>query len=66
MTVKERILEYIKRWPGRTQREISEGLFGSAGRQQRVNPTMALLVATKQVRQVGAGGAAEPFRYYAA
>jgi hypothetical protein len=66
MTVRERIIEYVGRWPGKTQREIAQGLFGSDGRQQRVNSSIALLVARRELRQVGYGGNNEPFRYYPA
>jgi hypothetical protein len=63
-TQRSRIENFVKEWPGKTQREISIGLYGKTGYQQRVNQDCAMLVATKRIEQRGAGGQADMFRYY--
>jgi hypothetical protein len=65
MKVRARILDFVQQWHGRTQREIAQGLYGEKlGRQQRVNPYCALMVAAGEIVQRGAGGPGDPYRYF--
>lgn len=66
MTIAQRIEVFVRQWPGRTQREIAVGLFGTKWSQQRVNQDCSLLVSQGRIERRGRGGWAEPFRYYPA
>lgn len=67
MAVRDKILAFLREYPGRTQRAISEGIFGiQSGSQQRVNQTIRYLVATRTIRQVGTGGPGDPYTYFIA
>jgi hypothetical protein len=59
-----RIENYVRQWPGRTQREIATGLYGARGYQQRVNQDFALLVTRGRIQRCGVGGLGGPYRYY--
>jgi hypothetical protein len=61
------VLEFlIKKGPGRTEAELADAIFGAGGYPQRVHIDCARLVTGKSVRRRGAGGRADPFRYYPA
>ena len=50
--------------PGRTARELAEALHGDDGYQQHANAWCVHLVNLGLVVRTGAGGNADPFRYY--
>jgi hypothetical protein len=54
----------IEKGPGRTQRELSEAIFGTGGYQQRVNVECDMLARQGAVEVRGSGGPSDPFRYY--
>ena len=56
----------IQKGPGRTEAELAGAIFGEAGYPQRVHMDCTRLVADKTARRRGAGGRADPFRYYPA
>lgn len=66
MTIMELIVDQVRKWPGRTQREIAALIYKDRGVQQRVNRHCALLVALGRIVQRGTGGPSDPFRYYPA
>jgi hypothetical protein len=59
------VLQYlIENGPGRTEAQLAEAIFGSAGYQQRVNSDCRLLEGRGLVERRGTGGPADPFTYY--
>ena len=56
----------IEKGPGRTQRQLSEAIFGGSGYQQRVNVECDMLTRNRQVVRYGGGGRADPYTYYPA
>lgn len=65
-TISDVLLFLIENGPGRTEAQLAEAIFGSAGYQQRVNGDCQMLVARRSVERRGTGGPADPFRYFAA
>jgi len=63
-TVKERIVEFVSKTPGKTQRDIAEGLYGKNGYQQQVNQEVRGCVFLGYLREEGRGGTGDPYRYY--
>jgi hypothetical protein len=64
LTIMDVLAFLIEKGPGRTEAELAEAIFGSAGYQQRVNQDCAMLDRRGIVDRRGAGGPADPFRYY--
>ena len=59
------VLEYlISRCPGRTEIELARAIYGERAYQQLVNQDCDRLSRTRKVERRGAGGQADPFRYY--
>ncbi len=54
----------IEKGPGRTEAELALAIYGDKGVQQNVNQDCRLLEARKLVERRGAGGPADPYRYY--
>jgi len=46
--------------------QLAEAIFGKRGYQQRVNQDCQLLVGRRAVERRGAGGSADPYKYYPA
>jgi len=64
LTILDVVQFLIENGPGRTQRELSQAIFGEQGYHQRVNVECNLLVERGVVMTRGSGGATEPFTYY--
>ena len=54
----------IKSGPGRTEAQLAEAIFADKGYQQRVDEDCHVLVNRGVIERRGAGGPADPFRYY--
>jgi hypothetical protein len=64
MTTLEALRFLISRGPGRTERQLSEAIYGEKnGYQQHVNQDCVLLLGRGEVKRVGSGGPADPYRY---
>lgn len=61
----DRVLQYIRDCPRRTEAEIARGVFGRTAPQQRANTICRALSQSGQVRRLGSGGPADPFVYVA-
>lgn len=65
MTVRDDILDEVRRKSGRTEAELAALLFGRRnGYQQRVNSTCRLLVAERELERRGKGGPGDPYTYH--
>lgn len=56
----------IQKGPGRTEAELATAIFGPGGYPARISFDCRMLALRGLVRRRGAGGAANPFRYYPA
>ena len=63
-TVKERIVEFVSKNPGTTQREIAEAIFGKDALQRRVNEDVKQCVRLGYLREEGKGNFGDPYFYY--
>lgn len=64
LTLFEVLRFLIEKGPGRTELELAEAIFASAGYQQRVNGDCQLLVSRGFVERRGEGGHGDPYRYH--
>jgi hypothetical protein len=63
--IKSGIIQYlIEHGPGRTELDLAKAIHGEAGVQQNVNQDCEALARMERVERRGAGGPAQPFRYY--
>lgn len=61
------VLEFlIEKGPGRTEKQLAEAIYGSGDHsyQQHVNQDCRMLADAHKAERRGAGGPADPFRYY--
>jgi len=68
LTVMDVLAFLIEKGPGRTEKELSEAIYGRGDQsyQQHVNQDCRMLADARRVERRGAGGPADPFRYYPA
>lgn len=64
MTVADRLVKAIEAAPGRTEKQLSQDLFGPRSGQARINFTCRLLELRSLVERAGSGGRQDPYRYY--
>lgn len=64
LTIGEVLVFLIEKGPGRTEAQLAEAIFGDRAYQQRVNQDCQLLANRRLVQRHGAGGPADPFKYY--
>jgi hypothetical protein len=58
------ILDYIRRHPGQTEKQIAAGLYGKSAYQQQVNKHLLSLRIDKRARREGRGGNHDAFRSF--
>jgi len=63
-TVKERILEFVSKTPGKTQIDIAREIFGPDGYRQQVHQDVRRCIRYGLLRKEGLGGRRDPYRYY--
>ena len=63
-TMKEVLLYLIKCGPGRTEAQLAQAIFDSAGYQQRVNGNCLFLINRGLIERRGGGGKYDPYRYF--
>ncbi len=65
-TISEVLIFLVEKGPGRTEKELSEAIYGSAekGYQQHVNQDCRMLADSGKVERRGQGGFTDPFRYF--
>ncbi len=61
-----RVEDVVKGRPGLTARQIAVTLSGTSGYGEQVRPVCDVLVASARIEKRGAGGPADPYRYYPA
>jgi hypothetical protein len=64
LTIMDVLRFLIAKGPGRTEAELAKAIFGDDGYLQRVNQDCALLARLGQIKRQGAGGPADPYRYF--
>ena len=64
MTIEDVLPFLVKNGPGRTAAQLAEAIFAGNGYQQRVNGDCARLANRGVIERRGAGGPADPYRYY--
>ena len=65
MLVQIDVIEYlISKYPGRTEIEISQAIFGDNAYQQSVNQDCRMLARNGKIERRGQGGQSDPFKYY--
>ena len=60
----EKIERLIREAPGLTATELAQKLFGDDGYHARVGAECRLLAYLQRVERRGAGGVADPYRYF--
>ncbi len=65
MLTKQDVLQYlVEHGPGRTAVELAQAIHGQSAYQQQVNQDCEMLSHVGTVERRGAGGPADPYRYF--
>lgn len=64
MGTREDVEALVRRKPGMTAPDIARALFGGAGIQQQVNPSLLGLSREGRIDRRGYGGPGDPFTYH--
>jgi|HubBroStandDraft_6_1064221.scaffolds.fasta_scaffold459656_1 hypothetical protein len=59
------LLYLVESGEGRTELELARAIHGADGYQPQVNQDLDSLVRSEKIKRIGAGGQADPHRYYA-
>ncbi len=67
-TISEALVFLVEKGPGRTEAELAEAIYGPGPQayQQHVNQDCRMLADARKIERRGAGGPADPFRYFPA
>jgi hypothetical protein len=65
MLIKRDVVCYlVEQGPGRTAVQLAQAIHGSSGYQQQINQDCEMLAHLGAIGRRGAGGPADPYRYF--